>query len=88
MGYDNDNPGATCRDEFYPLLQNLFSNLKNANVGGLVDTTYWSSTESVDLAPSPADNAWIQYFSIALQGEESKIVDHRVRCVRIFTSIG
>jgi len=75
--------GNTCYDEWFlparDQLSCLFTN--RVAIGGFSSGTYWSSTES---SGNPSTAAWAQTFSAGTQSDQSKDLNHRVRCVRTF----
>jgi hypothetical protein len=56
----------------------MYTNLRQAGVGGFASDVYWSSTEL------DAPTAWFQYFVDGSQGIYFKDVALRVRAVRAF----
>lgn len=81
MGYDASGGGSGCGTQVSPLLQNLYSNLKENSIGGFGTFVFWSSTED---SLSPTLLAWSQSFLDGSQPTTSKNLARRVRCVRIF----
>jgi hypothetical protein len=61
---------------------NLYTTLHTNGLGGFAGGGYWSSTE---FSGDPTFDAWGQSFGGGGQGEVSKDVGLRVRCVRAFT---
>ncbi len=61
---------------------NLYTVLKESNLGVFVDVPYWSSTEN---SADSVNTAWYQDFSDGTQFVENKGISFRVRCVRAFT---
>ncbi|KTC68098.1 NHL repeat protein [Legionella birminghamensis] len=60
---------------------NLFTTLYMNNLGGIVSTQYWSSTQYF---ANPNDNAWFQSFISNLLTSAIKTSEVRIRCVRAF----
>jgi len=68
-------------DWFLPSLGELmlmYTNLRQAGVGGFASDYYWSSTED------GSSNAWLQYFDNGYQYSNYKSSSYRVRAVRAF----
>ena len=79
--YSIENSGVTYDDWFLPSkdeLDLMYTNLKDAGVGGFTVYVYWSSSEY------DAFRAWFQYFNNGLQSNLYKDDTYRVRAVRAF----
>jgi hypothetical protein len=59
-------------------LMAMYTNLRQAGVGGFAPDRYWSSSER------SATVAWFQFFSLGYQDVNDKSTNHRVRPVRGF----
>ena len=82
--FEADNyktPTTHAGDWFLPSegeLMLMYTNLRQAGVGGFAYGTYWSSTESSSYY------AWLQYFYSGNQGDYTKFTTLPVRAVRAF----
>ena len=72
---------STKSDWFLPSegeLMLMYTNLRQAGVGGFAYNSYWSSTEYGSY------DAWYQYFGLGYQGSLNKDYPLPVRAVRAF----
>ncbi len=75
------SPNSTS-DWFLPSLGEMmlmYTNLRQAGVGGFASSFYWSSTED------GATNAWFQYFFNGVQNSYNKVNTSPVRAARAFS---
>ena len=81
QGHSPCETGNTCYSDWYlPAIDQLNCLYTNrTEIGGFVDTDYWTSTEH------DYYSAWSQIFIYGSQGPTSKAVKSRVRCVRSFS---
>ena len=76
-----DYAGGSQTDWFLPSIGEamlMYTNLRQAGVGGFVALLYWSSTENI------ATDAWRQSFFFGYQDTKVKVNTHYVRPVRAF----
>ncbi|MFA5924965.1 MAG: hypothetical protein WC856_27405 [Methylococcaceae bacterium] len=80
---DNYTTGSThAGDWFLPSegeAMLMYTNLRQAGVGGFAGGFYWSSTEGVS-----SNIAWVQDFGVGSQSNANKGLTRRVRAVRAF----